>query len=126
MSRKAAPRREVLDVTRHGDWGDIVWLHTLACGHVTPRKRRAASTHLNCEACLERKDEPGFALPVDPVAVKAASAELATAHTQAALAARFGVASDAVQVSLGDDFDIGFALIVLTRDEIRRILSSSS
>ena len=51
MSRRSAPRREVVSVERAGRHGHVVYRHFLACGHVEVRKRVAPASHIGCLAC---------------------------------------------------------------------------
>jgi hypothetical protein len=53
MSRRSAPRREVVAVRRDGPWGHVVYRHSLACGHTESRKRIAPSKVIGCTQCVQ-------------------------------------------------------------------------
>ncbi len=131
-SLKAAPRRPILDVERHGDWGDVTYLHHLACGHTETRKRRSPADVLACSGCLTAAEfaagvlpstpPPPPRLPVDaPYLDEDAALETEGARVRAALANRFGVEPDAVDVVLRADSGIAYVLVFLERDVAARL-----
>lgn len=51
MSRRSAPRREVMSVERVGRHGRVAHRHFLACGHFQDRKRVAPTSVIGCLKC---------------------------------------------------------------------------
>jgi hypothetical protein len=116
MSLKAAPRREVVDVVRKGDWGDVTYHHQLVCGHTEVRKRPAKAGQIACESCLLAKQyvpgtTPLAAAPsggapvddmVDPLQAEIAYVEGRAGRMRAGLASFLRVPLDAVDVVVGD------------------------
>ena len=122
MSRKQAPRRDVVDVVRIGDWGEVTYRHRLECGHVEVRKRPAKSDQMACESCLLVirhdkqaplvQDQPGESPLLidnpdlmdvfDPFAAEMALVEGRAGRIRAGLSNRLGVPYDSVDVQIGD------------------------
>jgi len=141
MSRKAAPRREVVEVTRKGDWGDVTYAHRLKCGHTEVRKRPAKSSVMACESCLVAKhylpEAEGVAAPesdlfFDPFEAEMAFVEGEAGRIRAGIAARLNVPLDAVDVVVGQIdgrmgvqsamvfLDAGQAKALAQREDMRR------
>lgn len=60
VNRRKAPLREVLDIVRRGSWGQVKYVHRLACGHAEERSRASTTSHLKCTACFmaqEKQDD---------------------------------------------------------------------
>jgi len=138
MSRKAAPRREVVEVVREGDWGDVTYRHRLKCGHSEVRKRPAKSDVMACESCLLAKHHvPQSDLPApavveadlffDPFEAEMAFVEGEAGRIRAGIAARLNVPLDAVDVVVGQvDGRMGIqsAMVFLDADQARAIARS--
>ena len=138
MSLKAAPRRDIVDVVRVGDWGDVSYKHRLSCGHVEERKRPAKTSQVACSSCLlaknfdpvERAVVP--ALPpeddyhYDPVQAEIAYVEGQAGRIKAGLAGKFGVELDSVDVVIGERdgaMRVISAVVYLDGDQAKRLSS---
>ena len=53
INKKTAPQNTVVDIIRKGQWGDVVYLHKLSCGHMEPRKRPAKTDKIACSMCVK-------------------------------------------------------------------------
>lgn len=141
MSRKAAPRREVVEVVRKGDWGDVTYAHRLNCGHTEIRKRPAKSSVMACESCLLAKRHRPDVQPVavatvvetdvffDPFEAEMAFVEGEAGRIRAGLAARLRVPLDAVDVVVGQvDGRMGVqsAMVFLDASQARALADSGS
>lgn len=104
---RKAPRRQILNVTKSGSWGNVAYHHELSCGHTEIRKR-AATGDIACAWCFRAKqrdaemkslvrgpilltDEPDLGLE-----------EMRIDKTRATLSSRFGIPLDAVDVMAED------------------------
>jgi len=56
VNKKKAPQRKVLEITRTGKWGSVVYLHALECGHIEERKRSAKTAVVACAKCVMAED----------------------------------------------------------------------
>ena len=58
ISRKAAPRRTILEIIKSGSWGRVEYRHRLECGHTEVRKRASSAPVISCTWCVvaERTD----------------------------------------------------------------------
>lgn len=138
-SLKAAPRREILDVERMGDWGEVRYVHRLSCGHVEERVRRAAPGGvIACSGCLKAAQ---FAEGVQPQRARRpmvltspdgddasiddlAGVEAEIARIRAGLAKAFRVPAEAVDVAVTSTSgtpDVAYALVFLDADQARRV-----
>ena len=137
MSRKAAPRREVVEVIREGDWGDVTYRHRLQCGHSEVRKRPAKSDVMACESCLLAKHYQPQAesavtpaepeLFFDPFEAEMAFVEGEAGRIRAGIAARLNVPLDAVDVVVGQvDGRMGVqsAMVFLDASQARALAQS--
>lgn len=135
MSRKAAPRREVVEVVREGDWGDVTYRHRLKCGHSEVRKRPAKSDVMACESCLLAKhhitqtESPVTAsvevdVFFDPFEAEMAFVEGEAGRIRAGISSRLNVPLDAVDVVVGQvDGRLGIqsALVFLDATQARNL-----
>lgn len=120
INRKQAPRREVLEIERVGEWGEVTYRHRLSCGHTDVRKRPAPAPAIACVVCQVEKDRPKAArsMPVlpqvefDDVDVLA-SAEADAARVRAGLAARFAVSNDAIDVVVDSGGNVSYVVVFL-------------
>ena len=136
-SLKAAPRREVLEVERLGDWGEIRYAHTMSCGHVEQRPRRTApGRHMACSGCLRAASFSTGLAPSTPPAAQfdqinehdyliddVAGVEAEIARLRAGLATTFGVPVDAVDVAMTSATgipEVAYALVFLDADTAKR------
>lgn len=137
-SLKAAPRREVLEVLKVGDWGEVLYHHRLTCGHTETRKRQSPASHIACSGCVVARDfaRNGLSRPVelvdaglvgDDLGVEAdefGSIEAEAQRVVAGLAAKFGISTDAVDVAIsaqGGRAELGYAIVFLDAETARRL-----
>jgi len=123
---KGAPRREVLEIDRVGDWGEVTYRHLLACGHVEVRKRPSPARVIACSGCVQAAAFTERALPAlveapDVDWDEFATAEYETQVVAAGLAGRLGVEAEFVQVASGPE-GVRHAVVVLDREAIGRLL----
>lgn len=148
ISKKKAPKREVLEVVKVGQWGQgegIKYLHRLSCGHTEERKRIAPAEQMACTWCVVAKEKEQdlrqFATPPKPVSqvlidvadlIDGADDDLITdqeaMRLQGSLAAALGIPNDAIDVVL-EDIDgtlvVSYALVFLTAGDAQRIATKS-
>jgi hypothetical protein len=119
-----------------------VYEHRLECGHVERRKRSASTEEIACTGCvLAEKHETNLSEQVDKRWVdeysdildvlqhQVAMSERESSTIKAALVAHFGVPAEAVDVVLEDNdgtLELSYAVVLLSADEIRGILSRAS
>jgi len=142
ISRKKAPKRDVIEIVKAGSWGKIEYRHRLSCGHVEVRKRVAPATQMACTWCVvaAEKDEDLRRLttpqPTRQVLVDVAdiidemNADLAgeesASTVQAGLAASLRVPLDAIDVVLEDEdgeLRLSYVVVFLTAADARRLSS---
>lgn len=131
VSRKQAPRQLVVEVERVGAWGDVTYRHRLACGHVEVRKRPAPADHISCMFCLHERERPApktsdAALQWLPETEFVefdvfSSYETDASRLQASLAAKLGVANNAVNVHVNHAGVVMWVSVVLTAEESARL-----
>lgn len=136
-SLKAAPRREVLEVVKVGDWGEVVYHHRLACGHTETRKRQSPASHIACSGCVVAREFAQSGPSRVPAAVEEelpdddsellfdefGSVESEAQRVAAGLAAKFGVPTEAVDVSIsaiGGRPEIAYAVVFLDAETAKR------
>ena len=106
MSRRSAPRREVVSIERFGRHGQVRYRHFLACGHVQIRKRVAPAGTVGCTDC----ESPDWSA-TDELTVQLIRAKVAT-HLRAPL--------DAVDV-ISSTSGVQGVRVWLDRDTLRRL-----
>lgn len=135
LSRKQAPRREIVEVVRVGDWGEVTYRHRLSCGHTEIRKRPSPKTHIACVGCLATRelDRRLADLPpspagdpldqiVDSPLDDLAAMEIEVAKIKAGIATRFQVPLEAVDPVAGPD-GIAYVVVFLDAPTARRLSS---
>lgn len=137
-SLKAAPRREVLEVVKVGDWGEVVYHHRLGCGHTETRKRQSPASHIACSGCVVAREfaqngpsRPAVVevagLPVDDdeaILDEIGTVESEAQRIAAGLAAKFSVSTEAVDVAIsaqGSRAEIAYAVVFLDAPTARRL-----
>lgn len=137
-SLKAAPRREVVEIVKIGDWGEVVYSHRLACGHTEIRKRQSPASHIACSGCVVAREfaQNGLSRPVvvdapglpdddpDLIVDEFGSLEAEAQRIAAGLAAKFRVSVEAVDVAISAQngrADIAYAVVFLDADTARRL-----
>ncbi len=131
--RRRSPRRKITEIKRVGAWGDVSYHHVLSCGHTEIRKRASSTNELACAWCLraEQKDSEIRALtrfrPIKTEDEALADDEVKIERARAALAARFAVPVDAVDV-LSEDISgqliIRSATIFLSAQDVTRLVDT--
>lgn len=146
INLKAAPQREVLDISRRGSYGAVEYCHRLTCGHTEIRKRKAAAKYIACTLCavaIKASQEMGeLAQPkrIGPVIEESflsldsdtipdsrvSSEEVSAAVMTADLAAAFKIPNEMISVVYNDDeegnLSVAGATVWLDPESIRRIL----
>lgn len=140
-SLKAAPRREVLEVVKVGDWGEVIYQHRLSCGHTEARKRQSPASHIACSGCViarefERNGPPAVrqvpvAEPIDDGVVvdDIGSIEIEVQRITAALAKRFQVTSEAIDVAISAQNgtpEVGYVVVFLDAETAKRLTNEVS
>jgi len=129
---RRAPKREVVEITRAGAWGQVRYQHKLSCGHIESRPRAASSKTLACAWCLraEEIDKQIKSLSAPPVQIvpeeeqSLTSFETNVEKLRAGLAAKFSVPVDAVDISIVDvngQLVIKSGLVFLSANDIARL-----
>ena len=128
---RRAPRRSVVEVRKVGSWGNIVYHHILACGHIEKRPRNESQKKLACIWCLraEQKTLEMASLATVPARSFVSDEDFATREAfimdaQATIASKLGVATDAVDVVTQDVngvLEIKYATVFLTANDVHRI-----
>lgn len=145
ISRKKAPKRDVVEITRSGDWGNVVYQHRLSCGHVESRKRVAPAAQMACTWCVvaERKgDELRTLLTPQPRAemvidvtdmIDVASPDIAAdedaMRLKGSLSRSLGVPADAIDVVLEDadgQLSVSYAVVFLSAADAQRLARGAS
>lgn len=120
VNRKKAPQKKVLEITRTGKWGSVVYLHSLECGHLEERKRPAKTKVIACGRCVMADDfgkrtvdlvrtGVGYEsitemnMTPDPIELIFSSSEKNIARIKDGVSAFLGVEPDDVNVFVEDD-----------------------
>lgn len=118
ISRKKAPKQQVVEISRAGEWGSVVYRHLLACGHIEVRKRVAPASQMACTWCVVAEEKNAelrslmsprqqsqvvvdIAELIDVVSPDISADEDAM-RLQGSLASALGVPSDSINVVLED------------------------
>jgi hypothetical protein len=144
ISRKKAPKRDVIEIVKAGQWGDLEYRHRLSCGHVEVRKRVAPAKQMACTWCVvaveKEKDLRTLVAPqpVRQVLVDVTdiiddqnddlAAEESASRIQAGLSAALRVPLDAIDVVLGDEdgqLQLAYVVVFLTAKDAARLAKGS-
>ena len=129
-SPRNAPRREVVEITKFGQYGSVVWAHLLECGHTSKRKRKAPGGFIGCTKCVEATGfeelASALATPVEDPLDDGLSESEAEAHkVRALLAGRFNVPPEQVDVVVrsnqSGEMALDSATISLTARQLRAL-----
>jgi hypothetical protein len=148
ISKKKAPKRDVVEVTKVGQWGQgdgIKYIHRLACGHTEIRKRIAPANQMACTWCVvaEAKEADLRQLvaprPVQQVFVDVndiidgASDDLISEQDamrlQGSLASALRIPSDSIDVVLEDidgTLTVSYALVFLSAADAKRLATKDT
>lgn len=127
---RKAPRRKVVSVKKAGEWGSLVYEHTLNCGHIEIRKRKSPTNVLACAGCYragEFQKEMGFlnrtsVQPIDEeddVTIESRINEI-----RASIASRFNVPLEAVDIASSissGGLVVQYATVFLSSSDVARI-----
>lgn len=129
--RRRAPRRKIVSVEKTGRWGQLSYVHNLACGHNDVRKRAATTDEIACMWCLRAEEKDKELKKLTAPAVQSvfyddnlADQEIRIEKTRAALASRIGVPMEAVDISAEDisgELVIRSAIVYLSAKDVARI-----
>lgn len=131
--RRRSPRRKIVRIEKVGKWGSVVYHHHLSCGHLETRKRASSTGEIACPWCLkaEEKDKELKALTRNPTVLAfddaLADEEIKIERARAAIASRFGVPQDAVDIKSEDVFGslvIRSATVYLSAQDVARASNS--
>lgn len=141
ISRKQAPKRDIVAITKTGEWGNVTYHHQLACGHIEIRKRVAPAGSMACTWCVVasiKESELRQLTAPQPVSSQVVldladmidvsnsdvAAEQDAFRSQGALAAALGVSNDSVDIVLEDvdgTLQVAYALVFLTSADVQRL-----
>ena len=139
VNRKKAPQKRVLDITRTGKWGSVVYLHSLECGHVEERKRPSKTDVIACGKCVMADDFGKRTLGLvrtgvgyesitemdmnpDPIEIAFSSSERNVQRIQNSVAGLLGLQPDDVNVFVEQDENMlitGGTIFLSARDLFR-------
>lgn len=125
LSAKRAPRREVLDILREGDWGEVNYRHRLSCGHTVMKKRASKAIVLACIGCLKAKEFSRGMVPASREDVDDSvmfALEVTHSKMQTGLAALLGVSVESVDIVVNSNGDIRYGLIFISAADIVRLV----
>jgi hypothetical protein len=139
INLKAAPQREVLEITRIGSYGAFEYQHRLFCGHVEKRKRKATAKYIACTLCavaIQAKKEFGELAPTKPIpqvpedidifGSEVVSDEMSSARIIADLASVFKIPNEMISIVYVDnengEISVGGATVWLDNETMQRLL----
>lgn len=144
VNRKKAPQRKIVDISRTGKWGSVVYLHSLECGHVEERKRPAKTEVVACAKCVMAEDFGKQTMDLvrmgvgyesitelemtpDPIEIIFSSSEKNISRIKNQIAEILGVGSDDVNVFVEQDENmlISGATVFLSASDIARLCDGS-
>jgi hypothetical protein len=123
--RRTAPRRDVVEVVRVGEWGEVLYRHRLSCGHVETRKRPAKSDMVGCATCAmdQMLKKIHDAMVDDDGGDSLATIEVSIAQMRATIASRCDVPLEAVDVVMGDGgMSLSYVTVFFDADAARRFV----
>jgi len=140
INKKKAPQRKVVEITRTGKWGSVVYLHSLECGHVEERKRPAKTRVVACAKCVMAEDfgqqtrdlvriGVGYEaitemeMKPDPIEILFSSSERNVERIRARIADVLGIQPDGVNVFVEQDENmlVSGATVFLSAADIARL-----
>jgi len=140
VNKKKAPQRKVVEITRTGKWGSVVYLHALECGHVEERKRPAKTAVIACAKCVMAEDFGKQTMDLvrigvgyetitememkpDPIEILFSSSERNVERIRAKIADVLGIQPDGVNVFVEQDENmlVSGATVFLSAADIARL-----
>lgn len=132
---RRAPKRDVVDITRTGAWGQVRYIHKLSCGHVESRSRAATTPSLACAWCLRAEQKnlemKALSAPSSPTPIREEQSlsvfETGVDKMRAVIASRFLVPQDAIDITVVDEngeLIIKSAVVFLSPIDIARLSKS--
>lgn len=127
---RKAPRRKIVSVKRVGKWGEYSHEHTLSCGHIESRARKASTNTLACAWCY-RASKMQIELsalgknnqqPLDEDDDQTVESRIN--EIRASIASRFSVPLEAVDIVSSiatGEVVVSYATVFLSQSDIRRI-----
>lgn len=126
---RKAPRRKVVETSRVGAWGNVVYEHRLECGHTERRPRAATSESLACAWCLRSQAKEleirSLASPAKTVEPDLHHTEVEIARIKAKISHTLNVALEQVDVSVVDKLGeqkISGAVVFLSESDVRKLI----
>jgi len=123
-----SPRQKIVEIRRSGSWGNVVYEHILACGHIEKRPRVQTSKSLACVSCLrtQKKELEILSLraPVDSPEPYIEQSEINIARVKAKLAHHLGISLEQIEVSVIDKFGkqkISGAVVFFSEGDVNKI-----
>lgn len=140
VNRKKAPQRRILEITRTGKWGAVVYLHALDCGHLEERKRPAKTEEIACAKCVMAEDFGKQTMDLvrigvgyetitememtpDPIEILFSSSERNVERIKSRIAQILGIQPDDVNVYVEQDENmlVSGATVFLSASDISRL-----
>jgi len=127
---RKAPRRKIVSAKRVGRWGYYKHEHTLSCGHIETRQRKASTKTLACAWCyranqmqvelsgLKKNLQTSVDIDDDQ------TVESRINEIRASIASRFSVSLEAVDIVSSiatGEVVVSYATVFLSQSDIRRI-----
>lgn len=129
---RKAPRRDVVEISREGAWGKVKYRHLLSCGHTEVRPRAASTPKLACAWCLRAVEKDveikalsaGIQTQIADINEQLAKEEIDISKTKAAIALRFQIPQEAIDIVVSDvngNLVIKHALLFLSARDVSRL-----
>lgn len=135
ISKKSAPRREIVQVDKVGPWGRVEYHHRLSCGHTDIRKRMASTKVIACPLCVVAENQAKVLSNIattrapqaptedllDYMGSRIAITESRIAKLRAEIASKFEVPVEAVDIAISDEdgeLRLSYGLVFLSAQDI--------
>lgn len=142
INKKAAPQRAVLEISRTGSWGKVVYAHKLECKHVEYRKRALTTKKIACTSCVKAEIAAEelkqimasptieYAEPVwmDEIASDIASHEVDIGKLRASLSSELELSPEAIDVvsaQTENGLEISYVVVFMDAEQAQRIAGRS-
>jgi len=132
---RRAPKREVVEITRTGAWGQVRYIHKLSCGHAESKPRAATTSSLACAWCLRAEQKnleiKALSSPSSFTVLKEEQSlsafETGVDKMRAVIASKFSVPQDAIDINVVDEngeLIIKSAVVFLSSLDVARLSKS--